>query len=318
MKINSEILKTLKESKKVAIFFHIKPDGDCLGAASALKQALLILGKDVDIYSHSPIPKNYLFIKHINEVKYDNFTKDYDLHIAVDLSELKRMGKFATVFNRIKNTVCLDHHLTRDDFAKITHNENLSSASLVVYYYILQLVSLNADIACALYAGISSDTGCFMHSSTTSLEHKVSAELIDYGFDLNLANSMLFKYTPLSKFELYKKAYSNAQFFANGRIGMFILTMKDLQETGADVTDTAGMVNQITNVESCKIGAIIYEQERGLFKCSLRGKSEIDVSKVCEQFGGGGHLNAAGCNIFGTLNTVKDKLVKACVEQLSK
>lgn len=318
MEINKDIVKKLHECNKVAIFVHINPDGDCIGSASALKQLLMSMGKTADIYSDTPPSDNYRFIKFVDEIKTEEYEGGYDLHIAVDCSDLRRVGKYSTDFNKLDNTVCIDHHKTNDGFAKVTHVEIVSSAALMMYYYVKELGKLNADIATAIYAGISSDTGCYLHSNTTSLEHTVTAELIDYGFDLDYANRMLFKYTTLAKFELTKRALGSAEFFANGKVGILKLTKKDLEETNADISDTTGLVNEITNVNCCEVGIIIYEQERGLFRCSLRSKSAVDVSVIANQFGGGGHERAAGCNIFGCLKTAKNKIVSACVKEVHK
>ena len=318
MEINKNIVDILKNSERVAIFVHINPDGDCLGSASALKEALVSLNKQVDIFSDSVIAENYLFIKHLNEVKYEDKVSGYDLLVAVDCSDSKRLGKYAKYFVNHDNTIVLDHHKTSEKYAKLSHVELVSSAALIIYYYVKELTAINVDMAEALYAGISSDTGCFVHSNTTSEEHEVCAKLIDYGFDLNNANVLLFKYTPLSKFELTKRAYMNAEFFADGKIGMFKFTKKDLAETGADISDTTGLVNQITNVNGCEIGIMLYEQENGLFRCSFRSNGKIDVSTIAEQFGGGGHMFASGCNVFGCLNTAKKKIITACMKEVRK
>ena len=318
METNKNIIDILKNSEKVAIFIHINPDGDCLGSASALKEALVSLNKQVDIFSDSIIPENYLFIKHMSEVKYEDKVSGYDLLVAVDSSDTKRLGKYGKYFANFENTVCLDHHKTNENYAKINHVELLSSAALLIYYYVKELTTLTPEMAEALYAGISSDTGCFMHSNTTSEEHEVCAKLIEYGFDLTRANDMLFKYTTLAKFELTKRAYMNAEFFADGKIGMFKFTKKDLADTGADINDTTGLVNQITNVNGCEIGIMMYEQENGLFRCSFRSSGRVDVSIIATQFGGGGHLFASGCNVFGCLNTAKKKIITACMKEVRK
>lgn len=318
MELNKQIVDALLNSKKVAIFIHINPDGDCLGSASALKQTLVSLNKIVDIYSDMQPSENYNFIKYVKDIKCGDFEGGYDLHVAVDCSDLKRMGKYSTVFKNIDNNICIDHHKTNDGFANVCHVEIVSSAAMIIYYYVKKIGKLDKDIACAIYAGISSDTGCYLHSNTTSLEHTISAELIDYGFDLDFANRMLFKYTTLAKFELFKKALSGAEFFANGKVGLLKLTKKDLEDAKADINDTTGLVNEITNVNCCEVGIIIYEHESGLFRCSLRSKSVVDVSIIANQFGGGGHERAAGCNIFGCLKTAKNKIVSACVKEVHK
>ena len=204
MQVNQKIIDELKNCNNVAIFTHVNPDGDCLGSASALKQALVKLNKTADIYCHDNASENYLFIKHIDKLNQPQNT-NYDLAVAVDCSDLQRLGKYADLFKSIPKTIKIDHHKTNDNFAEI--NEVVATSSsvcLMMYYYILQLTELDGEIANALFAGISSDTGSFMHSSTTSLEHLVASELLKYDFNLELLNYNLFKKRTFSQIKLLK------------------------------------------------------------------------------------------------------------------
>ena len=310
MRFDKRLIEELKNRKKVAIFTHKRPDGDCFGAASALKQALTKLGAKCDIYCDGIINDNYLFIKHIDKVN-EVTLNSYDLGVAVDCSDLNRLGKYATLFTSIDNTLKIDHHKTAEDFAKINHVEILGSTCEILYDLIKELgVELDADIATSLYAGVASDTGCFMHDSTTSNTHFVAGKLLEYGFDLDKANYLLFKRKTIGQINLLKTALSHLRFICDKKVAITYLTRKDFQEFGCANTETFGIVNTCVDIDIVDIGVLISEDKPGLYACSFRGKGKVDVSKICEEFGGGGHVRASGCNIFGTHNTVMSKIEK--------
>ena len=317
MKINSKIINALKKSSVVAIFVHINPDGDCLGSASALCEALQLLNKKVDIYCDDLISENYAFIKHINKVnsaKYSN----YDLAIALDSSEIHRIGKYSELFKKIKNTIKIDHHQTREDYGNINVVEPVSSTCLILYYYITELLGeLNDDIACSLYAGIACDTGSFLHSNTTYLEHEVAGKLLKYNFDLENLNYNLFKKTTLNQIKLFMIAYANLKFYSDNKIAVITISKKDFDITKTKKSDAGGIVNIAVNIEGVRVGIALCEEKKGLCSCSFRSNSSVDVSKIAEQFGGGGHKKSSGCNIFGHINTVTKKVVDACNLQIN-
>lgn len=318
MKINNSVIDALKNSNNVAIFVHINPDGDCLGSASALKEALLKLNKTADIYCDDEmISSNYNFIKHVTEINKPQNT-NYDLAVAVDCSDLNRLGKLSELFKSIKNTIKIDHHKTQDNFAKINIIEHVSSCCLILYYYLNELLNkeFNEHIACSLYAGIASDTGSFLHSNTTYLEHEIAGRLLKYNFNLEELNYMLFKRRSLEQIMLLKIAYNNIKFYSDNKIAIIYLTKKDFTSTNTKRSDTTGITDIVTNIDGVQVGVTISEERKGLFSCSFRSKGNVDVSLVAEKFGGGGHERAAGCNIFGHLNTVIKKITDACSSQL--
>ena len=311
MVINNTIINKLKDSKNVAIFTHVNPDGDCLGSASALKQALVKMGKTADIYcGDQTISENYLFIKYIDLVNKPQ-NKNYDLAVAVDCSDLNRLGKTAEIFKSIKNSIKIDHHKTQENFAQVNEVVTVSSTCLILYDYLKELVELDGDIACALFAGISSDTGSFIHSNTTSLEHLIASELLKYEFDLENLNYNLFKKRSLNQILLLKLAYNSLRFYSNNRVAIVTLNMRDYQSTHTTRADAIGTTEIAVNIQDVEMGVTISEERKGLFSCSFRSKGNVDVSLVAQTFGGGGHERAAGCNIFGHAGTVTKKIVDA-------
>ncbi len=311
MKINYDVINKIKNSKNIAIFIHVNPDGDCIGAASAFKECLNLMNKEADIYCDDEVTDRYLFIKHMKEIKSPKLEK-YDLGVALDCSDLNRLGKHAALFKSIKDTIKIDHHSTKEDFAGINVVEPVSSTCLMLYYYILELIEkLNGDIACSLYAGISTDTGSFLHSNTTYLEHVVAAELLKYDFNLENLNYMLFKRKTLNQVALLRFMYNNIKFYCNNKLAIITFDLKDLNMTNACKSDTLGFADFACNIEGVEIGVTICEEKKGLYSCSFRSGAKYNVNVIAEQFGGGGHARAAGCNIFGHSNTVEKKIIDA-------
>ena len=310
MRFDKKILDELKSRKKVAIFTHVRPDADCFGSASALKQVLIKLGATCDIYCDGIVNDNYLFIKYIDEVN-NPILESYDLGVAVDCSDLNRLGKYSSLFSSIESTIKIDHHKTNESFAKLNHVEFLGSTCEILYDLFKELgVEIDTEIANSLYAGVSADTGCFLHDSTTANTHFIAGELLKYNIDLDRANYLLFKRKTVGQVNLLKTALSHLRFICDGKVAITYLTRKDFKEFNCSNTETFGIVNTCVDIDTVDIGVLVSEDKPGLYACSFRGKGSVDVSKICETFGGGGHVRASGCNIFGTYNTVISKIEK--------
>lgn len=317
MQINKLVIEKIQNCKTVAIFVHTKPDGDCLGSACAMYLALTKLGKKVDLYSEHEPMENFKFmpgIENFNEIKY----KEYDLALALDCADEKRMGICAETFKKCKYKISIDHHFTHDTgFANLVINSQVSSTCIMLVDYIKALgVEITPDIAMNLYCGIATDTGGFIHSNTTAWEHIVVGELIKTNFNLELANTMLFKSKTLEQFNLTRLALNNTKFYFDNKVAITYLTKKDFVATNASNQDTMGIVNLVSNISTCEIGVCISEDKNNLYSVSFRSKGKTDVSRIASVFGGGGHVKASGCNIFGNLNSVIEKILNACKAEL--
>lgn len=309
MTVNNEILEVIKSSNNVAICCHIRPDADCLGSASALKSTLLKLGKSVDIFCDSEISDNYLFLPHIDKINPQ--PRNYDLVIAVDCAEISRTGSYNYLFD-YPNTLSIDHHLfgSNANFCKYLVKEDLSSTAEILFHIINALdVNMDADICTGLYAGMASDTGGFMHSNTTANLHKIVGQVMEFVPNIVDINYFLFKKRTKGQIELMKTALNNMKFICNGKVAVTFLTDKDFKKSNTINSETFGLVDICVNIEDVEIGILISEKSPNLYSVSLRGRNR-NVSIIAEAFGGGGHKLASGCNIFGTHNTVIEKLEK--------
>lgn len=314
MKINKNIIDIIKKSKCVAVFCHTKPDGDALGSSCAMKLALKRLGIDCDMYCETKIPDHYGYIPQIDQFQsYNIKNKEYDLAITVDCSDKKRLGDCAKIFDKCPETIKIDHHQTDEKFAKYSQVEIVSSTCEILYFLIKELgVELDDDIATCLYVGLASDSGCFMHNSTTSQTHYVASELLKYKVDLDTVHYFEFKRKTRGQLDLLHTCLGNISYELNGKVVIMYLKLEDFARTGCTQCDTLGFVNNISNVDSAKIAVMLSEEKPNLFAVSFRTNGAVDVSKVAEVFGGGGHKMASGAKIFGGINTVKKKILEVC------
>ena len=313
---DEKIFDYLNSSETVAIFTHIRPDGDCLGSALALGIALENEGKKVDYYCPSQINESFMFLPNIKRFNKPKLKK-YDLAIAVDSSDLNRLSQTGEIFCGAKKTIKIDHHISEENYAELNYVYRLPSTCEIIYDLLKQMkLPITKDIALALYSGVSSDTGCFIHSNTTSNTHKVASELIDLGADFYKANYWLFKYKTLGQVELIKCAYNNMTFLENGKIVFVYVKIKDLEKCKLTNLDSYILVDNFVGIQGVDLTVVLTEDTPNFYFVSFRGNDKIRCDKIANVFGGGGHINASGCKIRGTIQNIKNRIIKAYNDNL--
>ena len=313
---DEKIFDYLNSSETVAIFTHIRPDGDCLGSALALGIALEKEGKKVDYYCPSQINESFMFLPNIKRFNKPKLKK-YDLAIAVDSSDLKRLSQTGEIFCSAKKSIKIDHHISEENYAELNYVYRLPSTCEIIYDLLKQMkLPITKDIALALYSGVSSDTGCFIHSNTTSNTHKVASELIDLGADFYKANYWLFKYKTLGQVELIKCAYNNMSFLENGKIVFVYVKIKDLEKCKLTNLDSYILVDNFVGIQGVDLTVVLTEDTPNFYFVSFRGNDKIRCDKIANVFGGGGHINASGCKIRGTIQNIKNRIIKAYNDNL--
>ena len=250
---DKKLLELIKSSNNIALFTHMRPDGDCLGSAIALGLALEKEGKKVDYYCPTEINESFAFLPNIKKFNKRKIN-EYDLTIALDCSDLNRLSNTAEQFLSVKNTVKIDHHVSEDDFAKWNYVYHLPSTGEIIFSLLDALkLCIDKDIATALYSAVSSDTGCFVHSNTTADTHKIASCLMDLGADFNTANYWLFKYRSKGQLELIKCAFDNLVFLADNEITFTYVNKKDLEKCNLTAIDSYILINNFTDFECTKL-----------------------------------------------------------------
>ena len=312
----SKAIELVNKSNNIALFSHTRPDGDTIGCSISLFLSLKKLGKNVDIYCDSR-PNRFEFLtgfEHFANPKLDS----YDLAIAVDCSDMDRMAENSLVFKRIKKSISFDHHQTNNRFAELNFVDPSSSSTCeIVYKFIKELkVEIDLDIATALYLGLLTDTASFINKNTNQASFVVASELLRYGVDVNKVAYYAFNKTTLSKQKLIAKAINGIKLFADGKVAVITVFIKDLEELGLTQSDTESLIDYCRYIDDVEVGISLIQMGNEDFRVSFRSNGKVDVSKCANVFGGGGHPMASGCRLNGIYEDVVEKLVKSVRDRL--
>jgi phosphoesterase RecJ-like protein len=283
---------------------HVNPDADAIGSEIAFQILLRNLGKKTAVINHNQTPYNLQFLDKENVIeKYDEQVHystilSSDVLIALDFNRPERLLSMQKVFSEAKQLkICIDHHQDMDEnFANhFIIDTAYAATGHIIFDFIKQtkIINLNKEVAEPLYAAIMTDTGSFRFERTTAELHRVIAELIDYGVNPTEIYNQLYDESKLSKIKLLGRCLNSLQLISNNKIGYMILLQSDFSEFNAIESDTENFVNFILSVEGVRLGILFIELKNG-FKVSFRSKGLIPVNKLAGEFGGGGHLNAAG------------------------
>lgn len=298
--------KLLKE-KKVAIFCHIRPDGDALGSSCALKLALCKKGIRAEVFCYDAVPERFNFLKEILNVKKE-FSGEFTAFVAVDCADLERLGGFAEIFLAQKNTYNIDHHISNKNYAAFNCVIDRASNSENVCELIECLgIPFDSEIADLLALGILTDTGNFRHKNVTSETFVCAAQMVGYGADLNNISYNMFTAQSKERAKLFGMVMSRIRYFMEDKIAVASVMLEDFESTNAKPDETEGFIDFVMGIKGVEVGACVMQIGAKKFKVSLRSKS-ADVNKVAATFGGGGHVLAAGCQLNGEYEEVIDKL----------
>ena len=291
---------------------HMRPDGDAFGSALALSSALDSLGISNEVCVETDIPSNLAFLSGLEKVRKTPQT-DYDLLVTVDCSDEQRLGGLSDELLRAMrkkiDTVNIDHHISNNRFAKYNFVRECSANCMNVATLMKLLgVQLDKKTAEYLLLGLLTDSGNFSHDDVTEETLGLAAELVSAGADIRYYNYMLFKRQPKARAALHARVMSGMRFYHDERFAVIVITKKDMEECGADNGMTEGFVDFPLNVDTVEVAASLMEVKKGQYKISLRSKEYADVNKIAGVYGGGGHIRAAGCMLFGGLEEILDKL----------
>ena len=301
------VIKLIKENNSFALFSHENPDPDTIGSTLALKMILEKLGKTVHMYCESEVPESYYFLE---ESKfYEQELAVVDCMIAVDIASEHMLGKYKDAFLNFNKTIKIDHHMSGDNYAKYNWIENYSACAILIYELALALkVSIHADIATKLYFGICGDTGLFKNNNTDAKTFEVCAHLLEEGAKIRTVYAEFFDKKTVPYVKMSSHCLESA--VTNEKLNYAIMqATKDAFKTYGLPSENDSLGNLPNFYLACgyNIAVILKEKADGIH-CSLRSKFDFDVSIIAGEFGGGGHRNAAGCLIKGTLKSATKKL----------
>lgn len=309
MKIDFErAVALLKEKDNIVILTHASPDGDTIGGGYALMLALQKLGKKARVINNDKIPEKFFRI--INNEQSVAFSEKYV--VSVDVADSKLLGSVVQAQYGDRIDLAIDHHQSNTLFAKETYLEGDSASACEVVYLLIEALGVETDreIADCLFMGMSTDTGCFRYSSVTPRTHRLAAQLIESGAQHAKINTLMFETKKLGFFRLQAACLEKMEMYFSGKVAVMTVTRKMLEETGCEDSDLDAIAALSRQVEGVKVGVTVKEKPDGQFKVSVRTDEDVDASKICAHFGGGGHVRAAGCTFGSSLEKSKEELLK--------
>lgn len=311
--IIEKIAGVLKESYSIAIMAHVSPDGDSIGSMLALYNALNRMGKRVDVYQSDNIPPTYSFLPGISLIKKcgTNEGSQYDAAVILDSGGLDRIGDCIKLLDNINLTINIDHHITSSEFAHYNLIDPKASSTGELIYRLIKGIGLEVqkDEAICLYTAILTDTGCFKYPSTTPETHRIAADLISCGIEFWNIHDMIYGNYDYNTVRIMGKVMKGMELSDGGKVVIMQLLHEDLEGLRLEDIDTTDFISYGRDISSVEVAAFIKQTSQDEYKVSFRSKSFVDVRKICEKFGGGGHIRASGCTLTGNLKSVKDTVL---------
>lgn len=295
-----QALGLIKNARVIMACTHVQPDGDAIGSLLAFGSLLERLGKQAVLLCQDLIPSNLRTLPGWDSIKTPEEAKDipFDLCISIDASDFERIGTAGEVFRSGITTLVIDHHATNTRFGQYNYVDDNTAASGVLVYRFFQAagVAVDAEAAYNLYAAISTDTGNFNFGQMNEEFFLQMANLMKAGLPIQQAARNLHLTKNPYYIKLLGRALNSLQFYCDGQLSGMHISLKDFQETGAAREFADGIVNYGLNIIGVKLCFMATEESDGV-KFSLRALPPYDVAAIASEFGGGGHVLAAGCTL---------------------
>ncbi|MBX3444119.1 MAG: bifunctional oligoribonuclease/PAP phosphatase NrnA [Planctomyces sp.] len=320
------LLDIIHGAQRFVITSHVRPDGDALGSELGLAGALQSLGKDVRIINPSATPNHLMFLDPQQQVRKlgDGVTAanalEADVHIIVDTSAWQQLDCVRTVFEKTAAIkVVIDHHQSSDDLGAHEFKDVAAAATGVLVLELIEALGVQptVDQAIALFTAIATDTGWFRFPNTDARTLDAARRLVVDGVQPAVVYRELYERSTLSRLKLHGRVLSRVAVDFDGRLAHTFVLQKDFEELQAHPSDTEDLVNDCLTVNGAQCAIILVEQKSGQVKISFRSRSGLDVAKIAEQFGGGGHRQASGAMLPGPFASARERVLKVLGDELT-
>jgi bifunctional oligoribonuclease and PAP phosphatase NrnA len=311
----AQIGSVLREHHRFAVLSHVRPDGDALGSQLALALSLQLLGKEVAVWNEDGLLEKYSFLPGgALLTSPPPQPQDFEVAIALDTATQNRLGKAGESVRHAKTWINIDHHQSNPGYGDLIYIDSTSPATGQILFELIQdqQLPINTAIAENLFVAISTDTGSFQYPNTTARTFEIGAELVRAGVQVGRLSQLLYENYPRRRTELLRELLGTMRFEASGRIASFSLSLGVATRLGVKPEDNEGLIDHLRAIHGVIVATFFEELAEGKVRVSMRSKSEgVDVSAICQVFGGGGHKLAAGARVRGTLAEVEQKILKA-------
>ncbi len=316
------VAAALRGHQSFALLSHVRPDGDAIGCQVALAASLAALGKRVVCLNEDGLPDNLAFLHGAERIARPHGPVDVEVAVALDTATRPRLGQ--AVLDAVASAnllINIDHHVSNNCFGDLNLVDPTSPATGAMLYELLVAEGLALPPAArdALYVAISTDTGSFQYPSTTARTHEIAADLVRRGLEVGRINSLTYDSHPLRRLTLMRALLDTLELRCDGRIADWRLTAATRRELGVQPEDSEGLIDTIRAIRGVVAALFFEELDDGRVRVSMRSKDRrVDVCRVAQRFGGGGHPLAAGIRMPGPLAdaraAVLDEVGRAAAE----
>jgi phosphoesterase RecJ-like protein len=318
----AEIADLIRRHSSFVILSHVRPDGDAIGSQVGLGLSLRAMGKKVEMINEDGCPENLDFLPGATTVrKPDASPVEAEIVIAVDTANRERLGgaTLASLGDSPRAWINIDHHVSNPGYGDHVHIDPTSPATGQIIHELLAQNGFPMDDAVRrnLFVAISTDTGSFQYPSTTARTFAIAAEMVAAGLNVGELSSLTYHRRPLRKVKLLQRLFHTLELTAGDRVADWRLDNPTKRELGLKPEDSEDLIDVIRSIDSVMVAVFFEELPDGKVRVSSRSKdASVDVCKICQLFGGGGHPLAAGARLTGPLDQARQRFLQAIHEAL--
>ncbi|MBE3596058.1 MAG: bifunctional oligoribonuclease/PAP phosphatase NrnA [Hydrogenibacillus sp.] len=305
----------------VLVVSHVRPDGDALGAQTAMHRIIQKLGRRSAMVNADHPPKRFDYLPgyaEIHTVEALMSRGPYRRAVFVDCADRARIGDVEALLSSDARIANIDHHATNDRYGEINVVRAEASSTCEIVYDFVRAVGVAMDeaLATALYTGLLTDTGGFRYQNTSPKVLHDAAELVECGAEPYSIAEQALETMSLPQLRLLARVLGDIQLYAGGRVALIEVTAEALREAGAELDDTEGLVHYARNIEGVEVAVLLREQDEGI-KASFRSRRRVDVAALAQKFGGGGHVRAAGATLAPPMAEARARVLEVLRATLS-
>lgn len=319
----NNIIDFIKGSNYFLVTSHISPDGDNIGSTLSMFYVLKKLGKNVCYILDDNPPQNLRFLlDNINILKSDELEMEEYSLIALDCGDKRRICVNEEILNNSNKIISIDHHASNDYYGDLNYVDMDASSTCELVYNLLKRFSevegsnlIDAEIATCLYTGLVTDTGNFAYSNTHPSSFEMAKDLMLLGARRDEIIQNIFQSNPYNYYKLLGEALNTLD-IVDGKIASIMVTKEMLKRNVISFNDVDGITSYTRDIDGVEVGILVKEKKENEVKISLRSKNYVDVSQIAKTFNGGGHVRAAGCTIYDSVENAKRKVLEEVLKSI--
>lgn len=313
-----QIKQMIDAAQNIAIVGHRNPDGDCIGCCVAVAEWLENKGKTVSMFADGEIPEKFFYLDKAREFNLHGEIEHFDLLIALDLSDAERLGVWSELPAKSNHVIVIDHHIKPAFKAAdvLVDMPEYASCGEIIFELLETLkAKITFTMATALYTSIVCDTGCFLFSNTTTNTHHVAEALMQkHKIDIESINFKHIRAYDRRDIPVVTYVLKNLRFEFGGKLSISVLPYRLVKKWNLNYESRHGLFKYATDANGVTCSIFLTELAKGEFNISLRSLGKIDVAKIAQKLGGGGHRNASGATFKGS----QKALIKILLAEFAK